>query len=272
MPELPEVETVVQGLAKALRGKSISSVVLHRAGVRFPFPKELGKLRGVKISGVARRAKYILVSLNDGRTMVVHLGMSGRMTVAKNPALEKHDHMVLKLSDGKSVTFNDARRFGVVDLAETKELAGHKLFRHLGVEPFDEVFSGAYLAAKFRNKKTAVKLAIMDQRLVVGVGNIYAAEALYAARLDPRRAAGDLSAKDCARLATAVRETLARAIEAGGSSLRDYVGADGELGYFQHHWAVYGRKGEACPKCKKACIVKITQGGRSTFYCPVRQK
>jgi formamidopyrimidine-DNA glycosylase len=278
MPELPEVETVVRGLEKAMRGQTIESVTLNRRDLRFPFPPALGKIRAVKVKGLRRRAKYILIDLADGRTMIVHLGMSGRMTVADADAdahahaPEKHDHMILNMRGGRNIVFNDPRRSGLVDLAGTEGLERHKLFRHLGPEPFDPVFGGAHLAEKFRNKKTAVKQAVMDQRIVVGVGNIYASEALYCAGIDPRRAAGSLNAGECGRLAKAVKDVLARAVRAGGSSLRDYVRADGELGYFQRQWAVYGRGGQCCKSCKTPCVVKITQGGRSTFYCPRRQK
>jgi formamidopyrimidine-DNA glycosylase len=272
MPELPEVETVVRGLEKAMKGRAIARVTLNRADLRFPFPPALGRVRNARVESLSRRAKYILIALEKQKTMIVHLGMSGRMTVTDTYDPEKHDHMILELDNDAYVVFNDPRRFGLVDLADTPQLARHKFFRHLGPEPFDKAFNAKYLAEKFRNKKTAVKLAIMDQRVVVGVGNIYASEALYEARIDPRRAAGSLNPAEIKKLAAAIRSTLARAIKAGGSSLRDYVQADGELGYFQHQWAVYGKAGKPCPACKKACIVKITQGQRSTFYCPVRQK
>lgn len=271
MPELPEVETVVRGLETAMKGRALAKVTLNRAGLRLPFPPALAKIRDEKIESVTRRAKYILIALESARTMIVHLGMSGRMTIGARTA-EKHDHMVLRLDDGTDVVFNDPRRFGLVDIAKTDALPRHKLFRHLGPEPFDAAFDAGYLVEKFKGKKVPVKLAIMDQRVVVGVGNIYASEALYAARIDPRRPAGALKAAEIKKLVAAIRDTLARAIRAGGSSLRDYVQADGELGYFQHQWAVYGKAGEKCPGCKAPCIVKITQGGRSTFYCPEKQK
>ena len=279
MPELPEVETVCRGLSKAMKGRKISGIRLHREGLRIPFPPALAKLRGVKVTGITRRAKYILIALDDKKTIIVHLGMSGRMTVCgadeKNKT-EKHDHMVMMLDDGCRIVFNDPRRFGLADLAETKALETHRLFKHLGVEPMGRDFTPAYLAAKLKGKKISVKLAIMDQRVVVGVGNIYASEALFSARIDPRRAAGSLTVPEIKKLTSAICDVLARAIKAGGSSLRDYVQADGELGYFQHHWAVYGKEGEKCRSCtcvlkKTGGVHKITQGGRSTFYCPVKQ-
>lgn len=271
MPELPEVETVMRGLEKALDGKKIKSVVAARKNLRIPFPRDLASVAGTKVTGFSRRAKYILMNLSSNRTMIIHLGMSGRMTV--NPdAAEKHDHMTMVMQDGTRVVFNDPRRFGLVDLCDTDKINGHRFFSHLGPEPFDKVFGGAYLDAAFKGKKTAVKLAIMDQRIVVGVGNIYASEALYSAGIDPRRPALDLSPAENKALAQAIRDVLKKAIKAGGSSLRDYVQADGELGYFQHQWAVYDKDGQKCPKCKKPCILRITQGGRSTYYCPNRQK
>ncbi len=185
--------------------------------------------------------------------------------------------MIMTLDNDIKIVFNDPRRFGLVDLVATQETEQHRFFRHLGPEPFDAAFNADYLAKKFKNKKTAVKVAIMDQRVVVGVGNIYAAEALFDSGIDPARAAGDLSLKDVKKLVTAIQDVLARAIKAGGSSLRDYVQADGELGYFQHQWAVYGKPGEKCKGCtcdikKTGGIQRLTQGGRSTFYCPRKQK
>lgn len=271
MPELPEVETVCCGLAPIMCGHKISRISINRQDLRIPFPSGLQTICGATVSTVQRRAKYILIALDDQQTMIVHLGMSGRMTV-RNGVPEKHDHMVITLDNGKEIVFNDPRRFGLVDLAETDKLSQHTLFKHLGPEPFDKNFNTNYLTERFKNKKTTIKAAIMDQRIVVGVGNIYAAEALYTARIDPCRAAGTLSKKEIGALISAIHDVLLRAIEAGGSSLRDYVQADGELGYFQHQWAVYGKEGKRCPACKKPCIVKITQGGRSTFYCPVKQK
>lgn len=271
MPELPEVETVVRGLAKSLQGKRITAIVAARKNLRIPFPANLKDIEGARIEKIFRRAKYILLGLSGGDALIIHLGMSGRMTV--NPdKKEKHDHMVMTLQDGTTAVFNDARRFGLVALCKTAEIDKHKFFCHLGPEPLDRQFTAEYLAAKLKGKKVAVKQAIMDQCLVVGVGNIYAAEALYQAGIDPRRSGASLTKAEIARLVAAIRDVLKRAIAAGGSSLRDYVQADGKLGYFQHHWAVYGKEGEKCPKCKKPCIKRITQGGRSTFYCHVRQK
>jgi formamidopyrimidine-DNA glycosylase len=268
MPELPEVETVCRGLARALPGQRISEVILNRGGLRIPFPEDLARIKGRKVTSIGRRAKYILVHLAQGKTLLIHLGMSGRLILlAKNAAYKpaRHDHMILALGNGLRIVFSD-----------TKGLDRHPLLAHLGPEPLEKEFSAAYLAGKIRNRKTAIKLAIMDQRLVVGVGNIYASEALFAAGIDPRRAANTLKSAEVQKLVTAIRRVLRQAIEAGGSSLRDYVQADGELGRFQHRFAVYGKTGRKCKGCicnpaKTGGVHGLVQGGRSTFYCPVKQ-
>jgi len=279
MPELPEVETVCRGLSRALPGHAVAQVRQNRKDLRIPFPAALGSIRGKKITGIQRRAKYILLHLADQRTMIIHLGMSGRLTIhAKGEKYipEKHDHLVLTLDNGTVVAFNDPRRFGLVDLVKTENLARHRLFSHLGPEPFDKKFNAAYLCEKLKGKKIAVKLAIMDQAVVVGVGNIYAAEALFAAGIDPRLASRSLKPPAVKKLIDSIKKILKSAIKAGGSSLRDYVQTDGAPGYFQHHWAVYDKEGQKCKGCtcdikKIGGVRRITQGGRSTFYCPVKQ-
>lgn len=277
MPELPEVETVCRGLAPALTGHKITSVTVNRRKLRIPVPRDFEKtLTGSRIVKIRRRAKYIIMELDNGTSALWHLGMSGSMIIsATMPVPAKHDHVIFQ-AGGKTITFNDPRRFGLVTADQTKNLADNKLLRHLGPEPLESGFNAKYLHEKLSTKKIAVKLAIMDQRLVVGVGNIYASEALFAARIDPRRSALTITREEAATLARAIKAVLKRAIAAGGSSLRDYVQADGELGYFQHAWAVYNKKGKACPGCrctlaKTGGIAKIIQGGRATFYCPVRQ-
>ncbi len=281
MPELPEVETIVRGLSRALTGRKLARVETFRPDLRAPFPKNLSALQGRKVISAARRAKYILIHLAGGQTLLLHLGMSGRLLIrpkSEKQPLQKHDHLRLTLDNGTEIVFNDARRFGRVDLAPTGELDKHALFAHLGPDPFDKKFNAAYLAEKLHGKKAAIKLIILDQKFVVGVGNIYAAEALFYAGIDPRRAGGDLTAAECGKLAHAIRRVLKAAIAAGGSSLRDYVQTDGELGYFQHKWAVYDKAGQNCPGCTcqkrrgKRGIQRLIQGGRSTFYCPVKQK
>lgn len=276
MPELPEVETVCRGLAKQMWSRKISGIRLNRKGLRTPFPKALTQIVNLSVTGITRRAKYILIHLDDARTLIVHLGMSGRMTISKNYIAEKHDHMILTLENGATVALNDARRFGVVDLCCTNALEQHKLFVHLGVEPLEKGFTSAYLSARLKGKKAPIKTVIMDQRLVVGVGNIYAAEALFMAGIHPERAATTLTLPEIKKLIASIRKVLNAAIKAGGSTLKDYAQADGELGYFQHSFAVYGRAGQGCKGCvcplkKTGGVQKITQGGRSTFYCPHQQ-
>jgi formamidopyrimidine-DNA glycosylase len=279
MPELPEVETVCRGLAKVLTGARITSVDVRRPDLRVPLPKGLAaRLKGQRVFKIERRAKYIVMELDGGDTLLLHLGMSGRMVImhkAKKP--EKHDHLIFEFDNGTYLHFNDPRRFGLCDLIPTTDLATHKLLRHLGIEPLGPDLTPAHLAEKFKGKKTSVKVALMDQRLVVGVGNIYASEALFYAGISPKRRAGSCSREQIAKLVPAIKKVLRAAIKAGGSSLRDYVQADGELGYFQHQFAVYDRAGEACRSCK--CDVKktggierIAQAGRSSFYCARRQK
>jgi len=281
MPELPEVETVCRGLQKSIAGKTLARLELRRRNMRFAFPKGLAQTSaGAQITRITRRAKYVLMHLNNGHVLLAHLGMSGRLTIADVKDTQKpgkHDHVIFHFSDGSRVLFNDARRFGLLDIARADDMDAHRFFAHLGPEPFAKTFSPEYLAQKLAGKKTAIKIAIMDQRVVVGVGNIYAAEALFESRIDPTRPAGSLTGPEIKKLWTAIRAVLTRAIEAGGSSIRDYVQTDGELGYFQHQWAVYDKAGEKCKGCtcplqKTGGIRRIVQGGRSTFYCPTRQK
>ncbi|MDI1228039.1 MAG: bifunctional DNA-formamidopyrimidine glycosylase/DNA-(apurinic or apyrimidinic site) lyase [bacterium] len=279
MPELPEVETVCRGLAKSMTGEKLGSVETLRHNLRIPFPADLKTIAGAKVKNISRRAKYILIELDNKKTLIIHLGMSGRLVIQQKKeqgAPEKHDHMILNMKNGTRIVFNDARRFGMVDLANTAELEQHKFFSHLGPEPFDKTFSAKYLAERLKTKKIAIKLAIMDQELVVGVGNIYASEALFRAGIDPKRAANKIKPDEITQLIACIRAVLKQAIKAGGSSLRDYVQADGELGYFQDKWAVYGKHHQPCKGCtcdieKTGGIQKITQGARSTFYCPRKQ-
>lgn len=280
MPELPEVETVMRGMEAALCGGAIAHVDVRRKDLRVPFPKDLAKkLAGRTMVQFSRRAKYVLVRMDDGQVLVIHLGMSGRvqLVAAKEEfAPGKHDHLVVTMKNGQRFALNDARRFGVVLLLPEEKIESHVSFKTLGPEPLGNQFDAAYLEEELRGRKTAVKIAIMDQRIVVGVGNIYACEALYQAGIDPRRAAGAISRAELERLVPAIRDVLGRAIAAGGSTLRDYKQADGELGYFQHEFKVYGREGQVCPArgcgCKKqGGVQRIVQGGRSTFFCPARQ-
>ena len=280
MPELPEVETVARGLALRMVGKRFAKVEQRRPDLRFPLPADLaGRLTGRRILAVRRRAKYLLIDLDDGQVVLGHLGMSGRMLVsdARPDRLETHDHLVFTLDDGICVRFNDARRFGMMDLVALAELDQHKLLRDLGPEPLGNEFNGPALAAALKGRKTPIKSAILDQKLVVGVGNIYASESLFRAGLSPKRLAATVQGDRAERLANAIKQVLTEAIAAGGSSLRDYVQTDGELGYFQHQWKVYDREGQACPGCdcdlaRTGGIRRLAQSGRSTFYCGKRQR
>jgi formamidopyrimidine-DNA glycosylase len=278
MPELPEVETVRRGLARSMEGRRIAAAEFRRPDLRKAFPKGLAqRIEGIPIERLGRRAKYILVHFADGGVLLVHLGMAGRMVLsppgAAEPPADPHDHVVFRLEDGAVVRFNDARRFGMMDYAREDALADHPLLKDLGPEPLGNEFSGPVLAERLAGKITPIKAALLDQRVVAGLGNIYVSESLYGAGLSPRRVAATVVGGRAERLATAIRDVLNRAIAAGGSSLRDYVQASGELGYFQHEWAVYGKEGEPCPGCDcGGGIRRIVQSGRSTFYCPRRQR
>jgi formamidopyrimidine-DNA glycosylase len=277
MPELPEVETIVRGLEQRLAGRRFREVTLNRADLRTPLPRGLkARLEGKRIKRVGRRAKYILIYCEGDSVLIAHLGMSGRIVISeaneKRPR-QKHDHVIFRFDDGAVLAFNDARRFGMIDFVAAAELQNHKLLRHLGLEPMGPDFNGANLAKRLAGKNCSIKAALLDQRVIAGLGNIYASEALYWAKISPRRRAGTVQGARADALAVAIRETLERAIAAGGSSLRDYVQASGELGYFQHHWAVYGKEGEKCPKCVcHAGIKRIVQNARSTFYCANYQR
>jgi formamidopyrimidine-DNA glycosylase len=276
MPELPEVETVCRGLAAVLEARVLQRLDLRRQGLRFPFPDGLaGLVEGRRITAVRRRAKYILIHLEDGGVLIGHLGMSGRMVIgpAAGLVLETHDHVVFHTDHGMVVRFNDARRFGFLDYARVEELDRHKLLETLGPEPLGNAFSGPVLAEKLAGKLSPIKAALLDQKIVAGLGNIYVSEALFFARLSPLRLAGTVTGAQAEKLVTAIKDVLTRAIAAGGSSLRDYVQTSGELGYFQHQWAVYGKEGAPCPGCTcNAGILRVVQSNRSTFYCAKRQR
>lgn len=296
MPELPEVETVMRGLAAVLEGHRITEVEQRRAGLRFPFPEDLvRRVEGRRVLSFRRRAKYMLVRLEGGESLLVHLGMSGRMVARQagapvvarlgpqglasdarghNAPPEAHEHLVFATDHGWRVGFVDPRRFGSVDLVATAAEDEHRLLRSLGPEPLDDGFTDAVLSAALEGKLTPIKAALLDQSVVAGLGNIYVCEALYRAGISPRRLAHSVAGGRAARLVPAIKAVLAESIGAGGSSLRDYVRADGELGRFQERFAVYGREGEACPHCGPACpgIGRIVQSGRSTFFCARRQR
>lgn len=272
MPELPEVETVRAGLAEHITGCRITKVTVRRRDLRQPVPKEFEKaLTGRRVISVVRRAKYLLLHLEGGEMVICHLGMSGRLIVRRMGEfpVQKHDHIVIELEDGREMIFNDARRFGLALLVREEELPAHPLFAALGPEPLSNDFSVSYLENCLAKSKSPVKMAIMDQKLVVGVGNIYVSEALFRAGLHP-----ELPAHRCAEQAEALREAirqvLSEAIASGGSTLRDYAKASGESGYFQHHFLVYGRENKPCSHCNSP-VARITQAGRSSFFCPTCQ-
>ncbi|WP_181707927.1 bifunctional DNA-formamidopyrimidine glycosylase/DNA-(apurinic or apyrimidinic site) lyase [Chthonobacter rhizosphaerae] len=293
MPELPEVETVRRGLAPVLEGARFCAVTVRRPDLRFPFPELFAeRLAGRTVTGLSRRAKYLVGDLDDGSVLLMHLGMSGSFRITR-PGDEltpggfhherskdaAHDHVVFRTDGGADVTYNDPRRFGFITLTTRAEAADHPLLRHLGREPTGNDLDATYLAAAFAGRRTSLKAALLDQTVIAGLGNIYVCEALWRARLSPVRAAGSIVPASGApgvrleRLVTAIREVIAEAIAAGGSSLRDYVHADGSLGYFQHRFAVYDREGEPCPRpdCR-GVVGRIVQSNRSTFFCPVCQR
>lgn len=280
MPELPEVETVRRGLAPHLVGRRIVRVDQRRPDLRWPMPPDLVQvLTGAQVTGLRRRSKYILADLDRDAALLLHLGMSGRVRIEgeglgqfhHDPAvLPRHDHLVLTTEDGTTITLNDARRFGAVDLVRSQD---HPLLAALGPEPLDEDFTPARLAAALAGRRTPIKAALLDQRIVAGLGNIYVCEALFRAGIHPTRPAGRIGPDRVARLHAAIREVLWQAIEAGGSSLRDHRQTSGELGYFQHSFRVYGREGQPC--LREGCggtLKRIVQGGRSTWYCPACQR
>lgn len=281
MPELPEVETVRRGLAPVMEGQVIAQAQVNRPDLRWPFPPLMAeRLTGRRVMALRRRSKYILADLDSGETLLIHLGMSGRMLVSgvmlggfhlDHPAPQKHDHVVLHMAGGARVTFNDARRFGAMDLVRTDREDAHWLLAGLGPEPFGNAFHEAYLVERLKGRATPIKAALLDQRIVAGLGNIYVSEVLHRAGIDPRRQAGRIAAHRVAGLVPIIRDVLAEAIEAGGSSLRDHRQADGELGYFQHAFRVYDREGEPCQTCATP-VRRIVQSGRSSFFCPTCQK
>ena len=283
MPELPEVETVRRGLLPVLEGAIIARAEVNRPDLRWPLPDRMAeRLTGQKVAALRRRSKYLLADLASGETLLVHLGMSGRMLVSgariggfhhDHPALQKHDHVVLHMDSGARITFNDARRFGAMDLMPTDRAAEHMLLKRLGPEPFGNDFNEPYLAGRLKGRRTPIKAALLDQGIVAGLGNIYVAETLYRARISPLRLAGDLSQPEAHALVPIIRDVLAEAIEAGGSSLRDFRQANGELGYFSKHFQVYDREGQPCetPGCF-GTITRTVQSGRSSFWCPACQR
>jgi len=286
MPELPEVETVRLGLQPAMEGFRLTDVETRRGDLRVPFPTDfVARTKGRKVKALRRRAKYILADLDSGETLVIHLGMSGRMSVyAENKQRKlgnyiydaapagagsgKHDHVVFETDAPARIIFNDHRRFGLMALVDTERLDEDKLFKDIGIEPLSEKFNTAYLVKVLEGKKTPIKSALLDQRLIAGLGNIYVCEALFRAGISPKRLAGAVKKERIAPLVAAIKKVLKDAIAAGGSTLRDHAQATGDPGNFQHHFLVYGREGKPCKNKCPGTVKRIVQAGRSTFYCP----
>lgn len=276
MPELPEVETVRRGLAPVLEGSRLERVQLRRADLRFPFPDGFGqRLTGRRVKSVERRAKYLLIHLDDGTVLISHLGMSGsfRIYEGASPVLDKHDHVIFITSGGHEVRYNDPRRFGFMDLTTEDEMPTHKMLEKIGPEPVFPGLDGPGLAARLHGRAAPIKAALLDQKVIAGIGNIYACEALFMAGISPKRKAQSVQGKRAEKLAGAIQDVLLSAIDAGGSSLKDHRQPTGELGYFQHQFRVYGRAGEPCPGCGDGVTIKqINQSGRSTFFCSSCQR
>ncbi len=283
MPELPEVETVMRGIEPAMTGYKIDELILNRPDLRWPFPGGMAeRVSGAKVLGLRRRSKYILADLDSNETLLIHLGMSGRILVSgdplgnfvhDHPPIEKHDHVIFSMENGARITFNDPRRFGAMDLLDTKLGDAHPLLRNIGPEPFGNEFHEDYLVNILKKKNSPIKSALLDQRIVAGLGNIYVCEVLFRAGISPKKLASKISAKRTAPMVAIIRDVLGEAIQAGGSTLKDFRHSDGELGYFQHTFKVYGREGEACTNTDcDAKIKRIVQSGRSSFYCPKCQR
>ncbi len=279
MPELPEVETIKTALAHSIGKCVIKGLTVNNYRLRLPVPQDIfEKICGQSILDYQRRAKYILIHLSNNVTIIWHMGMSGRVKISDtNPAaVEKHDHIIMETENGW-VTYNDARRFGVFTHCETNRLKDHPLLNKIGLEPFDENLTADYLFNRLQKKSVPIKVALLDQEIVTGIGNIYASETLYLAGIAPTRAAKDIRLEECAILLTSFRKVLADAIAAGGSTLKDYQKPDGSLGYFQNLHCVYNKTGQKCPQCtcdinQTGGIRKIIQAGRSSFFCPQKQK
>ena len=283
VPELPEVETVRRGLSSVMEGQRILRADIRREGLRWPFPANMGsRLQGKRVERLHRRAKYILADLSSGETLIIHLGMSGRMLISgaiqgnyhrAPPAIQKHDHVVLEMENGARIVFNDARRFGAMDICATEALSGHRLLAELGPEPLGNAFSEAYLLDRLKVSNSPIKTALLNQKIVAGLGNIYVCEVLHRTGISPKRKAKGLAPTRIRTLVPAIRDVLSEAIESGGSSLRDHRQTNGELGYFQHSFRVYDKEGAPCPTpdCQ-GNIARIVQSGRSSFYCPSCQR
>ena len=283
MPELPEVETIMRGISPFLEGATIRKIRLNRADLRWPFPENFAsRVKGAKVLNLKRRSKYILIGLSTGETLLIHLGMSGKILVSdskignyfyESPKLVNHDHVIFELNDGNIVTYNDPRRFGAMDLAKTYDLNNHKFLKKLGPEPLGNNFNSHYLKMKLLNKESPIKNVLLNQSVVAGLGNIYVCEALFMSGISPKKLACKISENKCEELVQNIRAILISAIEAGGSSLKDFTDIQGNSGYFQFKFYVYGRENEYCKTttCNRK-IKRISQSGRSSFYCPYCQR
>ncbi|MCY4305818.1 MAG: bifunctional DNA-formamidopyrimidine glycosylase/DNA-(apurinic or apyrimidinic site) lyase [Aestuariivita sp.] len=282
MPELPEVETILRGLTPVMSGGLIEKAEVNRHDLRWPLPERMAhQLTGQRITRLHRRSKFILAELSSNKTLLIHLGMSGRLSVSYNTSSsstmhfisKKHDHVLLHLDSGKTVTYNDPRRFGMMDLCSTSAITQHKLLLNLGPEPFDEQFNIEYLTRILKDKRSPIKNVLLNQKIIAGLGNIYVCETLFRACIHPKREGAQISRRRITRLVPIIKEVLQDAINAGGSSLRDYRQTNGELGYFQHAFDVYGREGKKCRRFHCAGTIKrITQSGRSSFFCSKCQR
>lgn len=270
MPELPEVETIRRGL-KNLAGKKVGNIFCSQKKLRIASTLDLQSLQGLKIKNIDRRARYLILNFSEEKSLIIHLGMSGRITVEKEFKQLKHDHFVMEFADDLFLVFNDPRRFGFVDLVLTKNLQQHKMLAGLGVEPLSDGFNSSYLSQKLSRKKKNIKTTMMDNKILVGVGNIYISESLFDAKISPLREASSIKIAEIKKLVSAIKKTIKKAIELGGSSINDYVDSSGNLGNFQKNFKTYGRAMEKCLLCKNL-IRKIAQSGRSSFYCPNCQK
>ena len=283
MPELPEVETIMRGISPFLEGATIKKIKLNRADLRWPFPENFAsRVKKAKVLNLKRRSKYILIDLSTGETLLIHLGMSGTILVSDSKIgnyfyepskLSNHDHVIFELNDGTIITYNDPRRFGAMDLAKTDDLNNHKFLEKLGPEPLGNNFNSDYLKIKLSKKESPIKNVLLDQSLVAGLGNIYVCEALFMSGISPKKIASKISKNKCAELVQNIRAILISAIEAGGSSLKDFTDIQGNSGYFQFEFYVYGRENEYCKTtdCNRK-IKRISQSGRSSFYCPYCQR
>ena len=272
MPELPEVETVRRGLERVMRGRTIEHVSVRSPGLRWPFPKDLSeRLTGTRVDRLDRLGKYLLLDLSTGNTLISHLGMSGRFAVHSEPLPElggRHDHVIMRMCDGTVIVYSDPRRFGMMDLVRTTEVGCHRLLTGLGPEPLGNSFSESSLRERIGAKSTPIKSALLDQRVVAGLGNIYVCEALWCAGISPFLPAHSVAGDRCPDLVGNIRRVLRDAIDAGGSTLRDHRRVDGELGYFQHGFRVYGKEGDPCPRAGcGGTVARTVQAGRSTFHC-----